>query len=156
MKWLEENEGSIPEYFVHLRPTTPLRDSYIIDEAINILINSSDATSLRSGHPSPESPLKWFTLNEQGFFQGLLPSNNDLEYYNQPKERFDTVFIPNGYVDIVKSSHVMNSDNLHGENMIGFETKVCSEIDSIEELDYIEFQLNRDGSLLLDELNLKY
>ena len=78
------------------------------------------------------------------------------EYYNQPKERFDTVFIPNGYVDIVKSSHVMNSDNLHGENMIGFETKVCSEIDSIEELDYIEFQLNRDGSLLLDELNLKY
>ena len=26
MNWLEENERQAPEYWVHLRPTTPLRD----------------------------------------------------------------------------------------------------------------------------------
>ena len=25
MKWLKENEDTLPEYWVHLRPTTPLR-----------------------------------------------------------------------------------------------------------------------------------
>ena len=36
MNWLDENEGSVPEYWVHLRPTTPLRrDVEVIDVAID-------------------------------------------------------------------------------------------------------------------------
>ena len=35
MEWMAENEGFRPEYWVHLRPTTPLRDPRIIDEAID-------------------------------------------------------------------------------------------------------------------------
>ena len=34
MEWLQQNEGHIPEYFVHLRPTTPLRDAELMDAAI--------------------------------------------------------------------------------------------------------------------------
>ena len=35
MEWMAENEGFQPEYWVHLRPTTPLREPRIIDEAID-------------------------------------------------------------------------------------------------------------------------
>ena len=60
MSWIKENEGRVPEYWVHLRPSTPLRSVEIVDSAINEIMKSQDATSLRSGHKAPESPLKWF------------------------------------------------------------------------------------------------
>ena len=33
MSWFKENEGEVPEYWVHLRATTPLRDPHVLDEA---------------------------------------------------------------------------------------------------------------------------
>jgi len=157
MNWLDDNEGYVPEYFVHLRPTTPIRDPIIIDAAVKEIKANDEVTSLRSGHACPESPLKWFKKDESGYFIGLLDSyDDDPEFYNQPKEKFPPVYIPNGYVDIVKSTHVMGSDNLHGNRMIGFETEVCSEIDSREELDYIEYHLSKTDSVLLNELKLRY
>jgi CMP-N,N'-diacetyllegionaminic acid synthase len=151
MNWMKEN-SKLPEYWVHLRPTTPLRDPLIIDKAIIEIQNSKVSTSLRSGYKTPESPLKWFQKDDDGYFQGLMPDDSDLEYYNKPKEAFPDVYIPDGYVDVLKASHVMNSNTLHGKKMIGFETPVCTEIDSLEELEYIQYQINKNGSVLLDSL----
>ena len=60
------------------------------------------------------------------------------EDYNLPKEAFEQVYIPNGFVDIVKASFVMNSETIHGNKMIGFESPVCTEVDSVEEFDFIQ------------------
>jgi len=149
MSWIQGEEGDLPEYWVHLRPTTPLRRVEIIDEAINKIIKDKNATSLRSGHKAPESPLKWF-ISERGYFKGFMGKG---EKYNLPKEMFDQVYIPDGFVDIVRSSFVMNTNEIHGHKMIGFESPVCSEVDSIQEFDYIQYQLNQNGSRLLDYLN---
>ncbi len=148
MSWFEENENSVPEYWVHLRPTTPLRSIEIIDNAINEIVQDNNATSLRSGHKAPESPLKWFVKSNR-YFRGLV----DGEDYNLPKEAFEQVYIPDGFVDVVKSSFVMNSKEIHGDKMIGFESPVCTEVDSAEEFDYIQYQLDKNGSELLDHLN---
>jgi N-acylneuraminate cytidylyltransferase len=148
MNWFEENENNVPEYWVHLRPTTPLRSVEIIDNAINEIVQDNNATSLRSGHKAPESPLKWFVKSNR-YFRGLV----DGEDYNLPKEAFEQVYIPDGFVDVVKSSFVMNSKEIHGDKMIGFESPVCTEVDSAEEFDYIQYQLDKNGSELLDHLN---
>jgi len=148
MNWLKENEGYLPEYWVHLRPTTPLRNVDIVDDAINEIMQSENATSLRSGHKAPESPLKWF-VKDNCYFKGLAEGEN----YNLPKEAFEQVYIPDGFVDVVKSSFVMNKKEIHGNKMIGFESPVCTEVDSIEEFDYIQYQLDKDGSELFDYLN---
>lgn len=153
MNWFKENENSIPEYWVHLRPTTPLRKSQIIDDAIKCIIKDDSSTSLRSGHKAPESPLKWFKKDEQGYFKGIINGNDEKEVYNLPKEAFEDVYIPDGYVDVVKASHVLNSQTVHGNNMIGFQSPVCTEVDSIEEFEYIQYQLNKNGSPLLDYLD---
>ncbi len=155
MNWMHDH-SVVPEYWVHLRPTTPLRDPLIIDKAINEIIESKDSTSLRSGHRAPESPLKWFQKDEQGYFQGLMSGEVESEYYNKPKEAFPDVYIPDGYVDVLKASHVMGSNTLHGNKMIGFETSVCTEVDSIEELEYIQYQININGSVLLDSLKHRF
>ena len=148
MNWFKENESSVPEYWVHLRPTTPLRSIEIIDNAINEIVQDNNATSLRSGHKAPESPLKWFVKSNY-YFRGLV----DGEDYNLPKEAFEQVYIPDGFVDVVKSSFVMNNKEIHGDKMIGFESPVCTEVDSVEEFEYIQYQLDKNGSELLDYLN---
>ena len=148
MNWLNDNENQIPEYWVHLRPTTPLRNIEVIDKAIESIQNDKKSTSLRSGHVAPESPLKWLKKNGQ-YFEGFL---ND-EGFNLPKEAFDKVYVPDGYVDIIKSSFILNSKEIHGSFMIGFESPVCVEVDSLEEFNYIEYQLNQHNSELLSYLD---
>ncbi len=148
MEWLKDHEHNTPEYWVHLRPTTPLRESNFLDDAINIIKDDEKSTSLRSGHKAPESPLKWFVKSDK-YFKGLL----DNEKYNLPKEAFDQVYIPDGYVDIVKASFMLNNKEIHGDKMISFESPVCTEVDSGEELDYIRYQINNNDSLLLEYLN---
>ena len=148
MNWFDENENSVPEFWVHLRPTTPLRNIKVIDFAIDEITQDKTSTSLRSGHKAPESPLKWF-VKDKNYFKGLIGG----EDYNLPKEAFEQVYIPNGFFNIVKASFVMNSEKIHGNKMIGFESPVCTEVDSAEEFDYIQYQLDRNGSDLLDYLN---
>lgn len=153
MVWLNEHENLLPEYWVHLRPTTPLREPVVIDQAVETLIQHGGATSLRSGHKAPESPLKWFKMDESGYFKGLITGDDEKESYNLPKEAFDDVYIPDGYVDIVKASHVMSQNTVHGNKMIGFQTPVCTEVDSSQEFEYIQFQLKKRGSPLSGYLN---
>ena len=40
ISWLEDND-EIPEYIVHIRPTTPFRDPNLIDQAIGSFINQN-------------------------------------------------------------------------------------------------------------------
>lgn len=166
MHWCLDNEAHVPEYWVHLRPTTPLRDTHIMDQAISRLMASGRATSLRSGHKAPESPIKWFQRDSEGFFRGLFDKYNfgknrlvkerGPEYYNLPKEAFPQVFIPDGYVDVLKADHVMNNSTLHGELIMGFESPVCTEVDSLEELNYLQYQLSQNPSVLLNYLRAEY
>ena len=151
--WIKREETNVPEYLVHLRPTTPLRNPVLVDKAIKTIQADPSSTSLRSGHKSTESPMKWFTKDSNGYFKGLCDSGSNSEIYNQPKEKFESVYIPNGYVDVVKSSFIENSALIHGSRMIGFEVPITTEIDSIEEFNYIEYQLKNKNSVLLDYLN---
>ncbi len=156
MQWFEQHEGHCPEYWLHLRPTTPLRTSDIVDTAIDEIIKSPEASSLRSGHQAPESPLKWFTRDSQGYFRGLGQDDGGKERYNLPKEVFESVFIPDGYVDVVRSSFVLSHLGIHGDNMVGFESPVCTEVDSQQELDYIRYQLDTQGSSLFDYMQQNF
>lgn len=151
MHWMQEHEDHLPEYWVHLRPTTPLREVGIIDRAMEEIQHHPEATSLRSGHLCPESPLKWFKRDDSGFFHGLL--DDESEYYNLPKQAFPDVYIPDGYVDVVRASYAMNKETLHGDAIWGFMSPVCTEVDSPAELEYLEYQLQHKGSSLLNYLH---
>src|SRR3989344_1755760 len=72
--WCREHEGSVPEYWVHLRPTTPLRKPEDIDKAIVTILAHPEATCLRSGDEIRESPYKLFGI-EGDYFTGLFPQD---------------------------------------------------------------------------------
>ena len=153
VKWFEKN-NKLPEYFVHLRPTTPLRDPSIVKKAIDHMISNKEATALRSCHLAPESPFKWFRINKKGFFTDLSGKDTKLDEYNGPRQNYPDVFIPNGYVDIVRSSVIKEQKLLHGNKVLAFQTPFCNEVDTVEELELIKYQLKTNGSKLIKKLNL--
>jgi len=155
MKWFEANENETPEYWMHLRPTTPLRDPKVMKDAITLMLKSTEATSLRSGHLAPESPFKWLMKGEQNYFVGL---REDLtpETVNLPRQSFPPVYIPDGYVDIVRRSCVISSNSLHGNKMLVFESPNCSEIDTQDDFNYIEYQLEKESSPVYQFLKDNY
>tara|TARA_X000000368_G_scaffold89332_1_gene68155 strand:+ start:569 stop:1324 length:756 start_codon:yes stop_codon:yes gene_type:complete len=152
INWFDANETNTPEYWIHLRPTTPLRDISVIEQALDLIGKSSTSTALRSGHLSPESPFKWLRKNSQGFLTSLDGIDTNLDKYNNPRQEFPDVIIPNGYVDIIKSSFLRKQKLLHGNKVLAFETPYCNEVDAIEELELIEFQLQKIKSPLVDYL----
>ena len=141
MQWLKNNENNKTENWAHLRPTTPLRDPSIIDEAIDILDRNNEATSLRSCHSSPESPFKWFRENKSGYLTALTSKDTDLDKYNDSRQSYPNVLVPNGYIDVVKRSVVETKKKLHGNKMIAFESPICIEVDSAFEFEFLEFQI---------------
>ena len=98
------------------------------------------------------SPFKWFLRDQTGFFEGL---REDLtpEKVNLPRQSFPTVYVPNGYIDIVRSSRVLANSNLHGDKMFVFESPVCSEVDTLSDFEFLEYQLLKEGSPLFEYLN---
>ena len=154
IQWFEDNEVYTPEYWVHLRPTTPLRYPEIVKEAIYEISSNEEATSLRSCHLSPESPFKWLRRNKSGFLTDLNGNDSNLDKFNGPRQNYPEVLIPNGYVDIIKASFVKEKKLLHGNKVLAFETPFCNEVDTIEELELIDFQLKKHGSPLIKNLNL--
>lgn len=147
IRWFEEHEGKAPELLVHLRPTTPLREPAVMDQAITEIFKYPDATCLRSAHPCPESPFKWFLKKDDGFFTGL--QTDDMDALNRPRQMFPTVYVPDGYVDILKTDFIKNSDSIHGNRVLAFISPFCREVDTMEDFEMLEFQVQRGGSPLL-------
>ena len=155
LNWFKENENLVPEYILHLRPTTPLRNPQIMEDAVKLFIeNKNLASSLRSGHSAPESPYKWFLKDDNNYFKGL---RDDLtpEKVNLPRQSFPSVYIPDGYIDILKSSVILTTGTLHGDKMLVFESPFCVEVDTKDDFEYLEFQIEKEGSSIINFHNNK-
>lgn len=142
LNWFKGHENTEPDFLVHIRPTTPLRDPELIANAIKDILADQAATGLRSVHEIPESPYKMFGVKD-GYLAGLYPEDPRPEYYNLPRQNFPPVYKPNGYVDIIKRDTVRNSTSLHGSKMRAFITETAVEVDSQEEFQYLEFEITK-------------
>lgn len=141
LAWLNENENYEPDLIVLLRPTTPIRDASIIDNAIQLMINNQNNSSLRSAHKSSESPFKWFKIKDDIFEP--IHADYTIEDTNKPRQSFDDVFIPNGYVDIIKPQTIKEFNDVYSDKILSFITQTAYEIDTIEEFEYIEYKIQK-------------
>lgn len=133
ISWLEGHEGVLPELWVHLRPTTPLRDSMVISEAIAKMAGDGSADSLRSAHLADVCPFKWFWRSDDGYYQTF--NGITLDEANGPRQKFPRMYIPDGYVDVLRTEFIQKNQLLHGRRMIAFETEKTIDVDTEEELD---------------------
>lgn len=151
IQWFYEHEKRIPEYWVHLRPTNPLRKFDIIDQAIEKFINNKQADSLRSAHLADVSPFKWFLLGEDGYYRTFHKLSFDEA--NKPRQSFPDVYIPDGYVDLLKSSYIIENDLLHGNRMIAFSSPDSVDVDNTRDFIELEELVKEYQGEVLDYLN---
>jgi CMP-N-acetylneuraminic acid synthetase len=97
-------------------------------------------------------PYKWFELGLDNYLQGIRANDLRKEYYNLPRQSFPSLYEPNGYVDILKVDHILKGDGIHGDKIIGFETDSCIEIDTQDDLNYLEYLISHGK---IDSLFLK-
>lgn len=124
----------ISENIVHLRATSPSRKFEVIDRAIKIFNSSNQYSSLRSAHETKEVPFKWYKLQDD-LFKPLLTGKNNVDIQNMPRQQFPKSYIPNGYVDIVKSSIILKENLFHGEKIKSFLTDNIIDIDDFKDLE---------------------
>lgn len=72
LRWLEENEGTLPSWVVCLQPTSPLRTPADVDAAVE-LAEREGADAVVSVSPAPAHPFWMRRIEEDGRLVDLLP-----------------------------------------------------------------------------------
>lgn len=138
------DEGDSPDFIVHMRPTTPLRESYIIEKAVQEFVENRSATAMRSVHKMTESAYKAFEMAPTGQLRRLGSDNTELDSANNARQQFPVTYEANGYVDVLSTAFIRNNGLIHGDRVMPFVTQPVVEVDTEEEFAYLEFLVVRN------------
>ena len=127
-----------PDLLIHLRPTTPLRDSQVVDEAIESF-DKEKYTSLRSVHRLNTPIHKTFRIEDKKLVS-FIEGDKSIDKFNEPRQAFQESYQANGYVDIINPNFVSENNIIHGDRCKAFVTERTFDIDEendFKDLEYI-------------------
>jgi CMP-N,N'-diacetyllegionaminic acid synthase len=130
--------GLYPKYLVHIRPTTPIRDPEIIDDAISLFKKNDLFDSLRSVHKMSESSYKTLEIINGGLSPLSILSDLNIDS-NAPRQIFPDTYQANGYVDVLSTNFIIKNKEMHGKKILPFITDTTYEVDSLEDFNYLEY-----------------
>ena len=129
--WLQK-KNILPDYFVHLRPTLPIRNIRLVDIAIKKIIDNKNYDSLRSLSVAKETPFKMW-LKHKRLIKPVINSKKFKESHSVPRQILPITYWQNGYVDIFKATTVIKKKSMTGSKIMPFLIK-----EDIIDIDYIE------------------
>jgi len=120
--FVKNYKGFLPKFFIHLRPTTPLRSSKLIDKIISdFKKKKKNFSSLRSVSVMSNSPFKTVVIRKSKIFSPFYKSFN-MDKINFPRQRYSKVYLPDGYIDIIKTESILKGF-LHGNCVMPYISK---------------------------------
>lgn len=117
LAWLKENEGYQPEIVVQLRPTSPFRRTWHIDQAVARLLERPEADSVRTVCLPFQNPFKMWRIGQDGFMRPLIELDLK-EPYNLPRQVLPEIYWQTGYVDAAWADTILAKDSMTGENIL--------------------------------------
>lgn len=133
--WLKNHQNYQPDLFVHLRVTSPFRETEVIDDAIDKILNNPNADSLRSISIPNQSPFKmWKILDDK--LRPLIHTNIP-DHHSMPRQTLPTVYWQNCYVDIVRTKTIKKYKSMTGKNIIPYIIKSKYILDIDDEMDLV-------------------
>ena len=133
LQWYKKEKGTYPKLIVQVRPTEPLRESKMLDRAIEIIENNSKADSLRSVSSPHQTPYKMWKI-EDNFLKPIVEDEKE-NFYDMPTQSLPTAFAQDGFVDIIKPQTIINQKSMAGGNILGFiEHGAAIDIDDMKDL----------------------
>jgi N-acylneuraminate cytidylyltransferase/CMP-N,N'-diacetyllegionaminic acid synthase len=137
-KWQES--GEIVDSFIILQPTSPLRTSKNIDEAIE-LFHSKNASSVIS-YTEENHPISWHKyVNEDLTFSPIFEE----EIVNRQQKR--KTYYPNGAIFVFKEG-LIREKKYYNENSFAYlmSRNNSVDIDTLEDFEYAEFLLTKKNN----------
>ena len=120
------------KYIVLLQPTSPLRTSSDIDNAIKAFCEDENSTALISVFEPDHSVLKAFVVNKKGYLQGIR--NNEEPFMR--RQDLPKSYMPNGAIYIVNLDEFIENEKLFTKNTMYYlmSTEKSLDIDDIEDI----------------------
>ena len=145
IKKIEKKNKYLPEFFLHLRPTTPIRKDATITKAIKYFKkNKKKFSSLRSITYLENSSYKTMRI-VNGKLCNISKLNFDMDKLNQPRQSYEKTYVANGYVDLVKTKNILNNI-FHGSAVYPYLIKEFnSDIDNHEDLERVKKYLTNNN-----------
>lgn len=131
LRYLEENEGYMPELVVQLRPTYPVRRISDIENMVKYMRDNPDIDSIRCIAPAKEIAYKMWFKDENNM---LRPVMTDIpECYNMPRQQLPKIYYQNACIDVIRTEVVLNQHSMSGRKIAGYEMDENFDIDTEEE-----------------------
>jgi len=155
LQWLDEYEDYRPEIVVQLRPTSPFRRVYHIDQAVYQLLERPEADSIRTVCVPFQNPFKMWRIMEDGYMRPLLETQFP-EAYNMPRQSLPEVYWQTGYVDAAWSDTILNKNSMTGDHILPLVIPPSDwiDIDSADDWRRAE-RLLESGELTFDDLGFE-
>jgi N-acylneuraminate cytidylyltransferase/CMP-N,N'-diacetyllegionaminic acid synthase len=135
---LEKEEGITIDQFIVLQPTSPLRTTRDLEEAIELFINKK-ADSVVS-YTSEEHPIYWHKyLKEDGRLEDFMPSSISR------RQDYRKTYYPNGAIYVFKKTLILQR-NYYSDNTYAYimPRNRSVDIDYQEDFDYIEYLMSNN------------
>lgn len=132
--------GEEYDYVIILQNTVPLRKSWHVDEAIEMIVDSSER-SLVSISEVDKHPILMRTLNEDKTVKNLLHMNSTMRRQDFPK-----FYKVDGAIAIQKIDTEFNLETSINDGKLGYvmERKYSTDIDNYLDIKIIEYYLEKE------------
>lgn len=125
LDWMLGHEGYVPDAFVILHPTTPLRTAVHIDEAVDMLA-ASDADAVVSVSPPMEHPAEMVVF-EASRMRFLLPDGGYLA--GVQRQRYPDCYFLNGAIYVTRTGAFRSTGSRFGRTTVPY---MMDPLDSID------------------------
>jgi N-acylneuraminate cytidylyltransferase len=120
LDWLADREGYRPDLVVHLRPTGPIRQVELVDEAIDRLQADPSADAIRSVSVALQTPYKMWRLMPDGRMEPALRVEGLTDAQSRPRQQLPVVYWQNGYVDVLRPRAIFEKGSMWGDRVLPF------------------------------------
>ena len=141
LKRIMKIEKKIPKFIIYVRPTSPIRDTFTVDKAIQKFRNLKGYDSLVTVHEMNEPVHKKFFIKKDKLrpvFKSLT-----LDQANNPRQNFKKSYTANGYLDLIKTKNIISGKNYLGKNCFPFITQSVIDIDDHFDFEIAKFLISR-------------
>jgi len=135
LNYLKQEENYVPDYVVHLRPTSPYRKKGWIDSAIDLLKSNINADSVRSVSEVQQHPYRVFDIGRDGFLEPIM-SHREKEPFLLRRQDLPKMFFYNCVIDVTKPSTIELLESMTGKKILPFEISSDDVFDIDSNRDY--------------------
>ena len=144
LRWLETEEGGMPETLVHLRPTSPFRRPGWIDAAVAVLHGTPEADAVRSVSEVTQHPYRVFEIDEAGMLLPIMLHRHE----NPPllrRQELPPMYYYNCVIDVTRAATVLEKQSMTGDRLAPWimSADEVIDIDNYRDIEFADWFMNR-------------